>query len=87
MTTEIKPPKTKIKNCLQEILSELMTEKRVELADVQKATGIPFPTLWGWATAKTGTQLLDENVLKLAQYFDVTIEYLAFGIGHERPNE
>lgn len=70
-------------NCLQDMFIELINERRVELADIQKGTGIPWSTLHGWYIGDVKSQMLDKNVLKLAQFFNVSLEYLAFGIGPE----
>lgn len=75
--------RVKSPNILQEILAELMSARGVEMADIHKATGIPYPTLCDWAFGKVQTQKLDRNILKLAQYFNVSIEYLGFGIGDD----
>lgn len=68
--------------CFQDIVLELMNEWDVEMAEIQKATDIPFTTLWDWIV-KGRTPLLDRNILALSQYFGCTINYLAFGIGEE----
>lgn len=77
--------KKKKVNALQDILIELMEDREVELTDIQKATKIPWGTLMGWYTGEVKAQLLDENILKLAQFFNVHIHYLAYGIGDDGP--
>lgn len=72
-------------NCLQEMLAELMTRDGVELVDVQKATGIPWGTLHSWAVESVSCQKLDINILQLARFFNVSINYLAFGVGTDAP--
>lgn len=72
-------------NQLQEILAELMSERKIEAAEIQKATGIPWGTLQGWIKGDVGAQILDENILKLSKFFNVSIHYLAFGIGDDGP--
>ena len=62
------------------MLNELLTAKNINLAKVVKDTGIPFTTLDDWANGRT-TPMADENLKKLANYFNVTMEYLCFGIG------
>lgn len=79
---ELDEAKKKLKvsiNQLQDNFNKLMTRDRVEPAEVQKSTGIPFPTMHGWYK-KEGAQLLDLNIKELADYFDVSIDFLAFGI-------
>lgn len=70
-------------NCLQDILIELLDARGVQLSDVQKATKIPWGTLIDWYSGDNETQRTDENLLRLAQYFNVTIEYLCYGIGDD----
>lgn len=72
-------------NCLQTILLELIEERKVQLVDIQKATKIPWGTLMGWHNGAVECQKLDRNILKLAQYFNVHIHYLGFGIGDDSP--
>jgi hypothetical protein len=60
-----------------------MERDKVELADIQKATGIKWGTLYGWYKGDVGSQLLDFNIYKLAKFFNVSIHYLAFGIGDD----
>lgn len=79
-TDEPKKKREKV-NCLQDILIELMERDKVGLADVQKETGIPWGSLYGWYKGDVQAQLLDWNIFKLAKYFNVSIHYLAFGVG------
>jgi hypothetical protein len=72
-------------NCLQEMLLELMDRDKVELVDIQKATGIKWPTLYGWYKGEVNAQMADENLLKLAKFFNVSLEYMCFGIGDDSP--
>lgn len=81
---ETDAPKAKPRiNCLQDILLELMDERKVNPAQIQKTTGIPWSTLQGWITGSVSAQLADKNVLSLARYFSVSLEYLLFGIGDD----
>lgn len=82
-TDEPKKKKRPKVNCLQDMLIELMDRDKVQLADVQKATGIAWGTLHSWYTQDVECQLLDWNVFKLAKYFNVSIHYLAFGVGDD----
>jgi hypothetical protein len=70
-------------NCLSEILRELIDEWKISLADVQRGTGIAWPTLQGYFSGKVKTQMLDGNILALSKFFGCSINYLAFGIGEE----
>lgn len=79
-------PKKKPKiNILQDMLLELMDERKVSLAQIQKATGIPWGTLQGWHDGDVGCQKLDRNVFELAKFFNVHLHYLGFGVGTDEP--
>lgn len=82
--TDVKKEKPRI-NCLQDILLELMEERKVQPVDIHKATGIPFSTLSGWILGDVGSQLLDKNIFELSKYFNVSINYLGFGHGTDEP--
>lgn len=71
-------------NCLQDIFIELLDDRKVQLADVQRGTGIAWGTIHGWYCGDVKSQLADKNLLKLAQFFNVSIEYLCFGIGDDK---
>lgn len=75
-----KKKKKLIQNILCENLLELIEERKINLATVVRETGIPFTTADDWANARS-IPLTDENIAKLARYFNVTIDYLCFGIG------
>lgn len=75
-----KKKKKLIQNILCENLLELIDERKINLATVVRETGIPFTTADDWANARS-IPLTDENIAKLARYFNVTIDYLCFGIG------
>lgn len=75
----------KMLNCLQEMMLELMEKKGCSLADIQRETSIPWGTLYAWYIGDVRSQLLEHNVLVLAKYFGVPLEYLAFGIGDSEP--
>jgi hypothetical protein len=81
---KIKNKKPKVNN-LQEIVIELMNERKLRDADVIKATGIPWGTWMGWINGDVKSQLADGNLLKLAKFFNVHLEYLCFGIGSGEP--
>jgi hypothetical protein len=75
------PKKKRISiNILQENLLKLMERDKVSLADIQKATGIAWSSLYGYYKGEVTAQLLDINIKELADYFDVSIDFLAFGI-------
>jgi hypothetical protein len=76
ITDEVKE-KVKVNN-LQENLLFLIDKKKCSLADIQKETLIPWPTLYGWYKGDVSAQMLDLNVKELASYFEITIDSLAF---------
>lgn len=73
------------RNCLQDMLLELMDERNVEPVDIHMHTGIPWTTLMEWVYGSVKCQMLDGKILDLARFFNVSIQYLAFGIGDDDP--
>jgi hypothetical protein len=67
-------------NILQENLLKLMNRDKVELAEIQKATGVPWGSLYGFFKGSVQAQLLDLNIKELSDFFDVSVDFLAFGI-------
>lgn len=78
---------SEVDNCLSEMLNELMKQRNVELADIQRETGIKWSTLLGIKNKKNRYQKLNTNILKLARYFKVSIDYLGFGVEPLRGGE
>jgi DNA-binding Xre family transcriptional regulator len=75
----IKAKKVKdFENLLPEQLNRLMNYKRIEAADIHKATGISHSTLSEWICGKVRVQLLDDNIKKIARYFDCSIDFLVY---------
>lgn len=81
---KIKAKKPKF-NCLQDQFIELLNSRKVELAEVQRATKIPWGTLQGWYAGDVNCQMADGNLLALARFFNVTVDYLVYGIGDDTP--
>ena len=77
---KIKRKKKDFENALATQLNRFMNYRRIEAADIHKATGIPFSSLSEWINRKVECQMLDDNIKKLARYFGCSIDYLAFGI-------
>lgn len=75
----------KAANCLQDILIELLDERKIQLSQIQKEADLSWATLWGWYSGSTKTPMLDMNILKLARFLNVSIEYLCYGIGDDGP--
>ena len=72
-------------NCLNEILAELMSERKITDSQVVKATGIPWSTWSSWCYGEVRSQLADKNLLLVARFFNVSLEYLVYGIGSDEP--
>lgn len=68
------------RNKLQVIFIMLLNQKGVLLSDVSRATGIPLSTLQDWYKGQSDYHFADIRLLKLARYFNVSMEYLLFGI-------
>jgi hypothetical protein len=79
---QIRRAKAKNVNCLLEIVAELMDERKISMADIQRETDIPWATLHSWLIDGK-SQILDGNIMALSKFFDCSINYLAFGIGEE----
>ena len=63
---------------LWEVFEKLLDEKGVKISDVVKTTGIPYTTV----DSIIKKQLKDikfDNAVKIAEYFNVPIDYLATG--------
>ena len=79
-------PKKKTKvNCLQDMMLDLMVERKITLAQIHKETRIPQSTLSEWRSGAVETQKVDWKLFALARYFDVTLDYLCFGVGTGDP--
>lgn len=72
-------------NCLQDMLIEIMNERGLKDAEIVKATNIPWATFHGWVSGEVSCQLADQNLLRLAQFLNVSLEYLVYGIGDDDP--
>lgn len=63
-------------NRVQENLIYLLNKHNVNLAHVARETCIPLTTIYCWFRGHTKTQLADINLVELARYFEVSLEYL-----------
>lgn len=63
-------------NRVQENLIYLLNKKKVSLSDVCRETMIPLTTIYCWWRGHTKTQMADLNLIELARYFEVTLEWL-----------
>lgn len=68
---------------MYEIYEKLLELKGVTTADVCKATGISQSTMSNWK--KRRNMLNTKNAQKVADYFGVSVEYLATGSDSEKP--
>jgi hypothetical protein len=78
-------PNRKTQVCLQDILLELMEERNVRLVDIQKETKIPWSSLYEMYKGSVKKTMLEGNILALAKFFNVSLHYLAFGVGDDGP--
>jgi hypothetical protein len=78
-TDEPKKNKRVIVNTISDNILALMARDKVEMAEVQRETRIPWGTFYCWCSEEM-TPLLDLNVKELADYFDTSIDFLAFGV-------
>lgn len=72
-------------NCLSLILEKLMSERKITLSQIHIQTGIAWSTLQDMKSKKNDYQKLNKNILKLAKFFNVSIQYLCFGVGSDEP--
>jgi hypothetical protein len=84
VTDEAKPRK-ETPNCLQDQLIEIMYELKIKDADLVKATGVPFTTIFDWVSGGVDCQLTDGNLFKVWSYLNkfkrIPLEFLVYGIG------
>lgn len=71
--------------CFQEIILEIMSERKLTDAQIVRDTGISWGTWYSWVTGEVKAPLLNGNLLALSKYFNVSINYLAFGVGDSEP--
>jgi hypothetical protein len=74
----LKKKRKDFQNQLPEQLNRLMDLFKVEASNIYKETGIPPATLSGWTNSNVETQMLDDNIKKLARYFGVSVDFLAY---------
>lgn len=65
-------------NALSMQLNRFMNYRRIEAADIHRATGISFSTMSEWINNKVACQMLDDNIKKLARYLDCSIDFLVY---------
>lgn len=57
-----------------DVLKKLIDKKSITISELSKETGIPQSTLSEWSNGRE--PLFSDNLIKLANYFNVTLEYL-----------
>jgi transcriptional regulator with XRE-family HTH domain len=62
---------------LQRVLKALMKERGLTFRQLSDATGVPMSSLKDWASGAFPRDL--DGVRKVAQFCDVSFEYLVFG--------
>jgi transcriptional regulator with XRE-family HTH domain len=63
---------------LQYILKELLKEKGITITFLAKNSGVPLQTIHGWLSGSKPKNI--DQVKIIADYFNVTIDYLCFAI-------
>jgi transcriptional regulator with XRE-family HTH domain len=59
-------------------LKQLIKARGTTMTNVSRATSIPVQTLHSWVSGATPRDI--SAVKKVADYFDVSVDYLAFGM-------
>jgi len=67
---------------LKIILKKLIQEKGITITGLSRASKVPLQTLHGWLQGSEPKSL--RQVKKVADYFDVDLDYLCFGIEQSR---
>ena len=64
------------------ILKALLKEEGITIAQLSKKTKVPTQTIHNWLSGMEPRSL--KQVRKIADYFEVSIDYLCFGIKTEK---
>lgn len=70
------PPESDVE--LKTILKKLIRERGISITHLSRATRVPLQTLHGWLQGSEPKSI--RQVKKVADYFDVDLDYLCFGI-------
>lgn len=65
---------------LKTILRSLIKQHGISVAHLARTTKVPLQTIHGWLNGSEPKSLT--QVKKIADYFDVSLDYLCFGIIH-----
>lgn len=69
-----------MKTSLSERLNIAMRRKNAKQADLARVTGVSRPSVHDWVNGTT-QNLKGDNLVKIASFLDVSIEWLAYGVG------
>lgn len=69
---------------LKMILKKLIKEKGITITALSKKTKVPLQTLHGWLQGSEPKSL--RQVKKVADFFEVDLDYLCFGIENKKTN-
>lgn len=70
--------------CFREILNELIDERGVSIISIHRGTGIAESTLSEYLSGKTKQPNI-VHAYRLSRFFNISIDYLVFGIGSDEP--
>ena len=74
----LKKKRKAFNNILYGQINRLMNHLKIEMVEIHKATGTPFPTLSGWINGNVEAQMLDSSIKQVANFFGVSVDYLAY---------
>lgn len=69
---------------LKTILKNLIKDRGITITALSRSTKVPLQTLHGWLQGSEPKSL--KQVKKVADHFDVDLDYLCFGIEPKQPN-
>lgn len=64
-----------------EIVEQLMKERNLKIADVQRGTGLPYSTFTDWKAGRYTPKI--DKIQKIADFFGVTVNYIKTGKENE----
>jgi transcriptional regulator with XRE-family HTH domain len=69
---------------LKTVLRDLIKEEGITVSQLSKKSGVPVQTLHNWLSGMEPRSL--KQVRKVADYLEVSIDYLCFGIKEKQKN-
>lgn len=73
---------TNIQVKFNEVLSDLLTSAGMSSWDLSIETGIPYATINSWIKGRRQPSL-DDRLFILKEYFNVSLEYLLYGVEND----